>query len=140
MILDQEIIRDKFLVDYTKIISEVAYALIVHNLYPSNFEGDYCRFKTDLKKEAFAYFAMVADSLQQWNRPILYNPAFDNVEETKKVLSNFFDIEVTEKEICVTVTSNSNSESIERINVFATNLNAYLKNASRIIKVFPQNH
>lgn len=68
-ITEYEKMNDSYIYNYNHIIQEVVFAIFVHNLYPSEFKDDKLKkYKTKLANP-FVYFALLSDSLQQWNRP-----------------------------------------------------------------------
>ena len=52
--------------DYQHIFSNVIYAIITHNVYPENSP---IPFLVSIEDTPFAFFALLCDSIQEWNRP-----------------------------------------------------------------------
>jgi hypothetical protein len=53
---------------YNFIMKQTAYSILCHNIYSEHFEKSYDRKWTIKKKDSFAYFCCLMDSLQIWDR------------------------------------------------------------------------
>jgi hypothetical protein len=109
--------KDKKYVDYKfrDIFSESCFAILTHNIYPKySFNPG---FRTKLESSPFSYFAILTDSLQQWDRKFLVNQGLNELPYS--TLSKSFNIEVVNKKIRI-------SEYDARLNIQKSLLN--LKN------------
>ena len=62
--------RARYISNYNHVFSSVVFAIFTHNLYPSHFsEGSKGRDYKAKMTDPFSYFALLCDSLQDWNRP-----------------------------------------------------------------------
>ena len=67
--------KERYISNYDHIFKKTLYAIFVHNLYPINFRDErLAGYKTSIT-EPFAYFSLICDGLQQWNRPHALFPA-----------------------------------------------------------------
>ncbi|MBN2879404.1 MAG: hypothetical protein JXN65_07215 [Clostridia bacterium] len=129
---------------YSATLHHVILAVIMHNIYPGNFEKidrevDYLNSKLincriSLTNSPFIYFACLCDSLQTWDRPYCKNPAFNRLDETKSFLNNFSNIKIENDEIIIKLTGYSNNDIKKAVDMFSLGLDSYLKNASLVVK------
>lgn len=89
-------IKHKFI----NIFSEVAYSILVHNIYPEYLPKDYKSFRTKLEKNPFAYFCILMDSLQDWDRKSQVNQAYNELPYNS--VSKSFNIEIKNNKIRIT--------------------------------------
>ncbi|GAB6119044.1 hypothetical protein [Dysgonomonas termitidis] len=112
------------------ILTESCFAIAIHNLYPSELENKY--YKTDLLKSPFAYFAILTDTLQPWDRKFSANQAYMDLPYA--TTSNNFNIEIIRNKI--RITEGIHEIKLEkRLNQLKNSLNDFLKNASDNIDV-----
>lgn len=131
---NSDLIKTKYLDNYENLIPEIGFSLMMHNIYPQKFDEEKLRkYRTSMNKEPFAYYAIFSDSLQHWNRPYILNPALRTV--SKALLSNFFNIDIQEKQIKVYVRGYNNNDSIEYINKLSLALEEYLSDVKHKVKV-----
>lgn len=56
--------------NYEHVFRNVVYAITIHNVFPATFvEEKNRKMITTIEETPFAYFALMCDSLQNWNRP-----------------------------------------------------------------------
>ncbi len=119
--------REKDYVGYklNGIFCEICYAILTHNIYPIHLKNK--EFKTKLENNAFAYFAILVDFLQKWDRKYQVNLGFNEIPYN--TTSKSFNIEVVNEKIRIT-------EFNPMINLkkfdsqFKEEINSYLDKAS----------
>lgn len=117
--------------DYKHIYKNVIYSIIIHNVWPSEFsDSDEIFLDTSIEEFPFAYFALLCDSLQKWNRPQAIS---NSLEEFRPNLSatEEYNIEVSDNKIFIFEARNNDMQ--RKLNNFISGL-GYLRNASAIVK------
>lgn len=128
--IQEKYIQEKYVDDYTEMIGQVTYAILIHNLYPDNFP-DISRIRTNIVDNSFAYFCMVCDMLQNWGRPYNINsikecvPMYMDAKEYNISVGNY---------ILITFSEDNPAKIIERLKSFGEELDSYLSDASGMIK------
>lgn len=60
----------QYITNYNHIFKNVLYAILIHDVYPTNFtKGSELRKMQTTISDPFSYLALLCDALQQWNRP-----------------------------------------------------------------------
>lgn len=118
--------------DYKKndILAESCYAIAIHNLYPSYLNNK--KYKTDLLRSPFAYFAILVDTLQPWDRKNSINQAY--MELPYITTSDNFNIEIVKNKIRITEIAVDVQLEV-RLDQLKNNLNQFLKNASDNVEI-----
>jgi len=116
---------------------EIGYTIFVHNIYPTDFlhnfkKADKLNLKIKLNKMPFTFFALLADSLQPWDRKYSLNPAIDELPYA--TYSNAFDIIIKGNKINIFENS-PNIDIKRRFNELKEHLDEYLFNSSKIIEL-----
>ncbi len=112
------------------ILTESCFAIAIHNLYPTSLKNE--KYKTDLLKSPFAYFAILIDTLQPWDRKYSANQAYMDLPYA--TTSSNFNIEIVKNKI--RITEGSPEIKLEkRFSQLKNNLNDFLKNASDNIEL-----
>jgi len=112
-----------------KVLSEVQFAILMHNIYPRFFKAS---SKISIKKSPFTYFAILADSLQPWDRKKLLNQAIQKLPYS--TYGNRFNLQING--LVFEIHEEGDSIDIkQRIDALRTYLNEYLENASQNIKL-----
>ena len=113
---------------------EILYSIFVHNLYPDFFNNEQLRrFRTrNSKSEAFAFFALLCDSLQPWDRKRLMNqgtgtPPYTTYAENFNLEVNGGFLQVTERDL--------KSHVEDRESELRRYLDSYLAGASKLVKL-----
>jgi hypothetical protein len=115
-------------------VHEVLYSILIHNLYPSSFKEDAIKkFRSRPEKhEAFAYFALLCDSLQPWDRKRLFNQATGSLPYT--TYAENFNLEIDGS--ILRITERGDQLRIdERQAALRSYLNSYLERASDLVKL-----
>jgi len=130
---DKDCIKTNYVKNYESIFSEVNYALFIHNLYPSRFmDSNLKMIKTSMKDNGFSYLALLADSLQYWNRPKILMQARE--PEERPYLSNLYDMIVEEKMITLNVIRSYHyTQSYYENQIIG--LDSFLEDASKLINI-----
>lgn len=60
----------QYITNYNHIFKNVLYAILIHDVYPTNFTkgSELSKMQTAIS-DPFSYLALLCDALQQWNRP-----------------------------------------------------------------------
>lgn len=128
--LQQKYTKEKYADDYLEIIKQIAYAILVHNLYPKCFSGVE-GIKTNILVNPFAYFCMICDMLQNWGRPYNTNP----IEEDNPLFLDSKKYNILVDDYINIIFSEDNPEIIsERLKAFGKELDTYLPDASEMIR------
>lgn len=112
------------------LLANAQLAISLHNLYLKDFNDN--RYKTSLKSNPFAFFSILCDSLQPWDRKRLINQAIKHLPYN--TYGNKFNLTINK----ITIEIHEEGDGIdmkERINALRTYLDDYLENASKIIKL-----
>lgn len=115
--------------DYKHIFQNVIYAIMIHNIWPSVLKKN---LDTTIESEPFTYFALMCDSLQQWNRPQGLSHSLTEFKPYKAA-SEEYDIVVKDNQILLYEANTT--EMQERLNKSIKNMNDYLKNIEALIKI-----
>lgn len=115
--------RMRYQTNYEHIISDVAYSIYIHNLYPKYFkDSNLKKFRTDIDAP-FTYLALLCDFLQKWNRPHAQHPTtFINRPNTDA--SDAYDIQIQDGYIYVH--ENRTSKAQKRLQRNLSSLEDYL--------------
>lgn len=129
----KELIRNKYMLDYSETIRQVAYAILVHNLYPDNFTStELKRMKVSSETNPFAYFCMICDALQDWGRPFNINP----IEEDFTLYLDSLKVNIKFDNYINVRFKEDNPAIIEkRLKPFAHELDSYLEEAGSMMRV-----
>jgi hypothetical protein len=114
------------------IFSEVAYSILIHNIYPEFLSKEYKSYKTKLENSPFAYFCILMDSLQQWDRKFQVNQAFN--ELPYNTVSKSFNIEIKNNKIRITDFSSRIDIRKSLVNL-KLGIDDYLYKASELIEL-----
>ncbi len=127
----KRLIVRKYIKDYEKSSEQVMYAILIHNLYPNNFQivkG----IKTRLNNNPFAFFCMLCDALQNWGRPFNINPMkepypfFIDANKYNIKLGKYITVQFEE----------SDPEVVRKyLEPYSETLDQYLEGASKEIRV-----
>lgn len=115
---------------YKNMFVEACYAVLIHNIYPERLGDKFVNYRTELGKQAFAYFATLMDSLQFWDRKTNINMA--ERELPYATYAQNLNIEIKNSKIQI-------SEADRRLNIAdiikkrKQDLDLYLESASRYI-------
>lgn len=129
--------KRQYIENYNFIFQNVLYAVFVHNLYPNCFNQGVSLYlkQTSIVTDPFTYFALLCDSLQQWNRPQSISPSLLDSRPYEHVSENY-NIIVHENGIFL---YENNSEKCQRIlnnNIkgltHLLNVEAFVKNGNSI--------
>jgi len=125
------------LIKYQTIISEVGFAIFVHNLYPEYLHQSLnpkkqTAYQIGLDRYPFAYIAILADSLQPWDRKRSYNPATDDLPYS--TFSNAFDVIIKHGKIKI-LEKSPNMDLRLRFDTLKDSIDEYLKNAKSLIEL-----
>lgn len=129
----EELIRNKYILDYSETIRQVAYAILVHNLYPDNFTSTELKgMKISSEANPFAYFCMICDALQDWGRPFNINP----IEEDFPLYLDSLKVNIKFDNYINVRFKEDNPAIIEkRLKPFAHELDSYLEEAGSMMRV-----
>lgn len=114
------------------IFSEVAYSILIHNIYPEYLSNDYKSYRTKLESSPFAYFCILMDSLQQWDRKFQVNQAFNELPYNS--VSKSFNIEIKNNKIRITDFSSRIDIRKSLVNL-KLGIDNYLYKASELIEL-----
>lgn len=83
--------KRQYIENYNFIFQNVLYAIFVHNLYPDRFNQGVPLYlkQTSIVTDPFTYFALLCDSLQQWNRPQSISPSLLDSRPYEHVSENY---------------------------------------------------
>jgi hypothetical protein len=113
------------------LIQEVAYAVLLHNLYPDKLNeigvGD---FKVQMLRDPFAYFAMFCDALQRWDRDQRIKQALKQLQP--KVTGDCFNLWIDDDRIFVSEAVEG-GDIISRAESIKSGLDSYLEGAGKLI-------
>lgn len=129
--MQQKYIQEKYIDDYKGVIGQIAYAILVHNLYPKCFSEPINGISTNILVNPFAYFCMVSDMLQNWGRPYNINPIKENnplfldSKEYNIIIDNYITLQFLE---------NDPKVISKRLKNFGEELDTYLLDASEMIR------
>lgn len=129
--MQQKYIQEKYIDDYKGVIGQIAYAILVHNLYPKCFLEPINGILTNILVNPFAYFCMVSDMLQNWGRPYNINPIKENnplfldSKEYNIIIDNYITLQFLE---------NDPKVISKRLKNFGEELDTYLLDASEMIR------
>lgn len=112
------------------IMNEACLAVVIHNLYPEALNNK--EYRTDLFSAPFAFWALLTDSLQPWDRRYSINQAYTILPYN--TTSSKFNIEIIKNKIRITEI-NSGLVLNQRLNQLKYGLDKYLKHASDSIEV-----
>lgn len=118
--------------------SQVAKSIIIHNLYPSQiqntekeaFPNKY--YRTSLAVQPFTYVALLADSLQKWDRAFLANEARSQIADY--IPGNSYNIEIKDNMINVTL-ANSHINMKRADEELRDTLKSFLRDAHTILQL-----
>ena len=122
-------------IKYNHLINEIGFAIFVHNIYPVELKSS---LKTknfvniQINSNPFAYFCLLADSLQPWDRK--YSMKHGNINLPYLTCSNSFDIIISDSKIKI-IEKSASLNIKERLKSLKENLDSYLKNASSLIEI-----
>ena len=128
----KDYVMTKYKEDYQNISSQVAYAILIHNLYPNCFGNDIKKMLTNDTDTPFAYFCMLCDALQNWGRPYNIDPILE--EEPLFIDAKKYNISLGEF-IKVTFDESRLWVMEKELNDFKNVLGEYLSAADAKIKV-----
>ena len=124
--------KAKYIEDYDHVFRETIFAIFSHNMYPTWFDKNSGLYNHRFNiTDAFTYFSMICDFLQQWNRPHSIWPAA-LIERPNQDASEDYNIIVKEKGIYIS-DGNEGSEE-DRVGSWIAKASSYLKDASAILK------
>jgi hypothetical protein len=126
-------IDEKYLLDYEQEISDVSFAIFVHNLYPKNFShASGISFTTKRDATPFAYFSMLCDALQDWGRPFNIDPLNDTFPLSIDTAQYEISANNNDGKIALTFYEDDPKKIDTYIEKFAFQLDQYLEGASEI--------
>jgi hypothetical protein len=119
-------------IEINYLVSQVAMAIFLHNLYPSSFSKDERSYRTSLSKQPFAFLAMLADGLQRWDRRRLASSS--EVDISGIIPGSRFDLQIKGDLIYISLRAskldmNSEDQSLRQ------GLREYLVGADALIKL-----
>jgi len=120
---------------FNHLFNEIGFAIFVHNVYPKELKESIeskKSFKIQINSNPFAFFCLLADSLQPWDRKFSVKHA--NIHLPYTTCSNSFDIIISDSKIKI-VEKSANLNIKERMKSLKENLDEFLKNASSLIEV-----
>lgn len=116
------------------IISEIVpSAIFLHNIYPSQISKSKAKqYRTGLRKNSFAYLAILADSLQVWDRRKLVNESGSELSDF--ITGSRFGLEVSGDTVRLHPISDDPRlrKALERL---VSSLDSYLQNASALVRI-----
>lgn len=89
--------------DHALLVTHTAEAVALHNLYPSFLTGKRGAYRTRMPEQAFAFLAILADSLQKWDRRCLMKEAPSRVDTF--VPGSRYDIRIRDSSIYIRMTN-----------------------------------
>jgi len=112
---------------------ELCLAIMVHNLYPEHFaKPEDQQFRIRMSASPFAYFSVLCDSLQPWDRKRLVNPTY--IDGAYGTLSDEFDLVIRNNTIYIS--EEGYGLSIEdRLNALKRHLDHYIEAGSKLVKL-----
>lgn len=113
------------------LLSEVARATALHNLYPAELESLGRReFRVQLSREPFCFFAILMDSLQAWDRDRRLWQSRTTLPH--KVAGDGYDVSIRDDLICVHERDHG-LDITKRANAIKTGLDSFMQGASEFI-------
>jgi hypothetical protein len=122
--------RKNYLNRYHLLLADVLFAVLVHNLYPKELKNK--NFRTDLDKDPLAFLAILADSLQPWDRKFSVNQAITKLPYG--TYSTNFNI-IVEGSTLKIVENDKRMDLIKRFKTLKTDLEKYLIMKNVIIEL-----
>jgi len=120
-------------VEFDFLVSDVAGVVLQHNLYPSSFRRkEHKALQVVLEDRPFAYLAMLADSLQEWDREMLASTV--SLGKPVAVPGGRFGIEVCKDTIKIYVRSPYPISLAEVEKRFRETPSLYLRHAGSYVK------
>ena len=112
------------------IFSETGYSILTHNLYPEYLKNK--KFRTKLESSPFSYFAILMDSLQQWDRKFMINQGVNELPYSTQ--SKSFNIEMRQNKIRITE-FDARLNIQKSLNILKRDIDKYLDKASNYIEL-----
>jgi hypothetical protein len=113
----------------TKLLrSYVAEAITLHNLYPSDLKAN-PSYRTELQTQAVSYIAILADSLQRWDRPMLADESTSHLGGL--VTGNRYNLVIEDEVFHISLVGQK--ADVEQQRRMRDDLQAYLKDADLYI-------
>jgi hypothetical protein len=106
-------------------------AIALHNLYPRHLPPPYSSYRTSLHESSFDFLAMLADTLQDWDRRYLAN--LGKAVPPQVVSADDFDLRVKGNHILIYQQGTQNI--LERSQKLKGLLDQYLRNASSLVRL-----
>lgn len=122
--------KNRLVSNYSHIQEDVFFALFIHNISPKYFNDKYKKYRTSID-DPFSYLGMLADSLQQWNRPHTIHPSVLDIVPNIDA-SNEYDIQIEDDFVVVYETNNKDIQKKLARNI--ASFEQYLRNPDAFVK------